>query len=245
MQTRWDYSKLATSYLKRPDYSFDCLKHLMGEKANVRTVCDVGAGVGHLTRQLLRFPVEITAVEPNDAMRALGIEHTDPKVRWLEGVGECTGLESAAFDLVTFGSSFNVTDRAKTLVEVARILRPGGIFACLWNHRYLEDPVQSQIEGIIKENIQGYSYGTRREDQTSVIVDSDLFQAPECFESKVVHEQRVDDVIEAWRSHATLARQAGERFGQIVGQIEVFLRGLGHEVLQVPYTTRMWHAKLK
>ena len=39
-------------------------------------ICDVGAGVGHLTLELVKKSNVITAIEPNDAMRKIGIERT-------------------------------------------------------------------------------------------------------------------------------------------------------------------------
>ena len=46
----------------------------------------------------------------------------------------------------------------------------------MWNYRDLNDPVQSNIENIIKENIKNFGYGRRREDQTSEINRSGLFE---------------------------------------------------------------------
>lgn len=48
--------------------------------------------------------LKVTAVEPNDAMRANGIKRTAEfaDVRWHEGTGEATGQAAQAFDAVTF-----------------------------------------------------------------------------------------------------------------------------------------------
>ena len=43
------------------------------------TICDVGAGVGHLTKALLKRGHILTAVEPNDAMRSNGIRGRVPQ----------------------------------------------------------------------------------------------------------------------------------------------------------------------
>ena len=40
-------------------------------------------------------------------------------VKWHEGTGENTGQNDTDFDMVTFGSSFNVCDRQLALVETA------------------------------------------------------------------------------------------------------------------------------
>lgn len=248
MKTEWDYTTLANAYLKRPDYSdaaIDAMLAIAGLKAG--KVADVGAGVAHLTLMLAERGFEVTAVEPNDAMRANGIKRTAtlPRVKWFEGTGENTGQREDDFDLVTFGSSFNVCDRQLALKETARILKPAGWFACMWNHRWLEDPIQAKIESIIKAAVPGYGYGTRREDQVAVIDASGLFGPVVHLDAGVIHEQSVVECVEAWRSHATLARQAGASFPSIVQAIETYLQGLGQTAIRVPYSTNIWIAQVK
>lgn len=245
MKTEWDYTSLADAYLKRPDYADSAVDAILERAFGAKRACDIGAGVAHLTLMLARRGVEVDAVEPNDAMRAHGISRTRafPKVRWFEGSGENTGRESGAFDLVTFGSSFNVCDRPAALRETARLLTPSGWFACLWNHRRLDDPVQHEIESIIRRHVTGYDYGARREDQTPVIDASGLFGPVETIEGQVLHRQSVLDCIEAWRSHATLQRQAGASFNPIIDAIAAFLRGLNRPTIDIPYQTRVWMAR--
>lgn len=247
MKTAWDYSDLAQAYLKRPDYSDSAIDKLIatcGVKEGARA-CDIGAGVAHLTLMLAGRGLNVTAIEPNDNMRNLGAQRTEnlPNVTYVENTAEETGQGDGVFDIVTFGSSFNVTDRQYALREAARILKPGGWFAAMWNHRDLSDPIQAEIEGIISDAIPGYGYGTRREDQTGEIDKSGLFGPVEKIEGTILHEQQVDDVVEAWRSHATLHRQAGDGFGAIIDKIEVQLHALKAPSIQVPYTTRVWVAK--
>ena len=249
MKTEWDYTTLADAYLKRPDYAdaaIDAMLSIAGAEKGEK-FCDVGAGVAHLTLMLAARGLDVVAVEPNDAMRANGIKRTEKlgNVRWHEGTGEATGQAAQAFDMVTFGSSFNVCDRQQALMETARILKPRGWFACMWNHRQLEDPIQAQIEAIIKERVSGYGYGTRREDQTAVIDASGLFGPVVHLDSRVMHEQTIEECVEAWRSHATLERQAGAAFHDVVAAIESYLQGLGTPSIQIPYSTNIWVAQLR
>jgi ubiquinone/menaquinone biosynthesis C-methylase UbiE len=249
MEVQWNYTQLASPYLKRPDYApsaIDEMLRRMGIGKGAKA-CDVGAGVAHLTLPLMRRGLTVDAVEPNDAMRKLGSERTKDSsaVKWFEGTGEKTGRASAAYDLVTFGSSFNVTDRPAALQESKRILNPRGWFACMWNHRDLDDPVQKDVEDLIRTAIPAYGYGTRREDQTEVIAASGLFEPCQTIEGRILHTVSDTDWVEAWRSHATLQRQAGDRLEKIVLDIEALLRSRKLTELKIPYTTRIWIARLK
>jgi ubiquinone/menaquinone biosynthesis C-methylase UbiE len=249
MKTEWDYTKLAKAYLKRADYSqfaIDKMLQIAGISEG-EPVCDVGAGVAHLTLMLAAAKLDVSSVEPNDEMRKYGILRTVnlTNVSWSEGVGEKTGQPDNKFKLVTFGSSFNVCDRLAALTEVKRISQRNGWFAAMWNHRDLDDPVQSKIENIIASHVPEYGYGTRREDQTEVIKQSGLFSDIHCFSGQVEHIQKVDEMVEAWRSHATLERQAGSKFLEVVDDIETYLLSLNKQQIVVPYTTNVWMAQLK
>jgi len=240
---------LADAYLQRPDYAdaaIDAMLAVMGARKSDK-ICDVGAGLAHLTLMLAARGLDVTAVEPNDAMRANGIKRTKQltNVRWHEGTGERTSQSPGTFDIVTFGSSFNVCDRPAALKETARILKPRGWFACMWNHRQLDDPIQAQIEAIIRNRTKDYSYGSRREDQTDIISASGLFDSVVHLDSRVVHEQAIEACVEAWRSHATLQRQTGPTFSDVVAGIEEYLLGLKLPKIEVPYYTNIWAAQLR
>jgi ubiquinone/menaquinone biosynthesis C-methylase UbiE len=246
VKTDWDYTDLADAYLLRPDYAQDAIDELIRIAAvpDGARVCDIGAGVAHLTLMLAERGFIVDAVEPNDAMRANGRRRTEawPNVTWAEGTGEATGMPGGRYSLVTFGSSFNVTDRQRALAESDRLLRPQGWFACMWNHRDLEDPVQRRIESIIREFVPSYGYGTRREDQTEVIAQSGLFAPAVHISGRVQHVQTVAACVEAWRSHATLHRQAGDAFEDVVNAIGGYLEGLGTDTIEIPYVTNLWAA---
>lgn len=245
-QAPWDYTELAAHYDRRADYAESAIDEVVARTSPDRRlpVADIGAGTGKLTKLLIARGFAVHAVEPNDAMRRIGIANTEGRdVRWINGSGEHTGLPDHAYDLAVFGSSFNVMDRPRALSEVHRILRPGAWFACMWNHRDLQDAVQARIEAIIRARIPDYEYGSRRDDQTAIIQASGLFEEPILIEKSVVHTTAVDDYVDAWRSHATLRRQAGGAFDQIVRLIAESLAG--SSIVAVPYTTRVWCARRK
>lgn len=249
MKTEWDYTNMADAYLKRPDYAQNAIDKMLqiAEVKRGDAVCDIGAGAAHLTKLLAAAGLKVNAVEPNDAMRLNGIRITSgfSNVTWSEGVGENTRMKDKQFSLCTFGSSFSVCDRQKALMECKRILKDNGWFACMWNHRDLTDSLQAEIEEVIIKHISGYSYGTRREDQTEVINESGLFKEVVYVEGMVEHKVLAEDFIEGWKSHGTVYRQSPEKFSIINDEIRKVVENRKQEYIMVPYTTRIWMAQLK
>jgi ubiquinone/menaquinone biosynthesis C-methylase UbiE len=209
--------------------------------------CDIGAGAAHSTYLVAEFGLDVTALEPNDARRENGINKIKrfSNVKWVAGTGETTGQITNEFDVVTFGSSFNVCDSPATLIEVLRILKTKGWFMCFWKRRNLRDPIQAEIESIIKKAVPEYGYGRRREDHTAIIRDSDLFLNIKEFDGGIEHTQTIGKCVEAWRSHATISRQAGPAFPSIIENINAFLSTLEQLSIETPYPTVGWVAQQK
>lgn len=243
-KVEWDYSERAASYDKRADYSADALRSLfkaIGAQSDWQ-VADIGAGTGKLSVPLARSGLTVHAVEPNDNMRSFGVRNTrNLSVTWYDGTGEQTGLPENSFQSAFFGSSFNVVDQNAALRECARILVPNGWFICMWNHRDLTDFIQASIEKIIQNHIPEYDYGLRRENPALTIEASGLFGTVSYTEGRFSARMNKQDVIEAWKSHATVARQAGNRFNDIIDDIQALLAE--QETLDVPYATRIWFAQ--
>jgi SAM-dependent methyltransferase len=243
----FDYSPYAPSYHGRAEYVpsvIDAVLRTAGVLPGDQ-VCDIGAGSGHLTEPLARFGLRVDAVEPTPAMRAIGARRTAglADVTWHAGTGESSGRPSGRYPLVTFGSSFDRTDRPAALRETARILAPAGHFVCLWNHRVLTDPLQARIEALIRELVPGFDYGIRRTDQTETIVDSGLFERPVRITGEQVYRLPTDAWCDAWLSHATLGVHAGPRFGDVVDAIRTLVRGATGDWIDVPYATLAWVAR--
>jgi len=240
----WDYTSLADTYHKRPNYPrniIDKIVDFTGLESGDK-VCDMGAGTGNLSLLLAGKGLCVQALEPNLAMYERGVQCTrhNPMISWVNTTAEDTQLETNAFDMVSFGSSFNVVDRTTALQESLRICKPCGWMMTIWNHRDLNDPLQKRIETCIKAKLPNYDYGLRRLDQRKYLVKSGLFSQVDSFECSMLVKQPVDDVLQAWRSHATLQRQAGKRFTEIIQEIADLLREQGSVDLETPYTSRAW-----
>jgi ubiquinone/menaquinone biosynthesis C-methylase UbiE len=240
---QWNYTDRAEHYDKRADYSKELVGRLLQTIGAVpgKLVADIGAGTGKLTKLLAVNGLTVRAVEPNDAMMAIGVKNTQGmSVTWTKAVGENTGLPESSVHAAFFGSSFNVLDQKAALAEAARILVPDGYFACMWNHRDLNDHLQNEIEEIIRHMVPDYSYGSRREDPTAIINESKLFGQVSYLEQNFQVEMPANIFFEGWKSHATLERQAGAKFTAVLERIQKLLTH--YEVVAVPYSTRIWFA---
>jgi SAM-dependent methyltransferase len=102
------------------------------EGRHVDVALDLGAGTGSCTRLLLSHADDVTAVEPDERMRAvLNTEVTAAKV--LPGRGESIPLADSSVDAIFASSSWHWMEPEATLWEVARVLRPGGVLGVLWS----------------------------------------------------------------------------------------------------------------
>ncbi|HEY2671220.1 MAG TPA: class I SAM-dependent methyltransferase [Rugosimonospora sp.] len=118
----------------RPGYPADAVTWALGERP--LRVADLGAGTGILSRLLGRLGHEVIAVEPDDAMGARLVE-ASPGVSVLAGTAEEIPLPDRSVDAVVAGQAYHWFDADRAHAEIARVLRPGGVFAALWN---LADP---------------------------------------------------------------------------------------------------------
>lgn len=97
-------------------------------------VVDLGAGTGIFTRQLVAAGVTPIAIEPVGAMRET-LEHHHPELTVLDRTAEDTGLETDSVDTVVVAQAFHWFDHARAMIEIQRILKPGGHLLCVWNVR--------------------------------------------------------------------------------------------------------------
>jgi SAM-dependent methyltransferase len=97
-------------------------------------VADLGAGTGKLTRQVVALGADVVAVEPAAGMRRR-LRAEMPGVVVLDGTAEDIPLPDGSVEIVTAGQAFHWFDTRRALDEIARILRPRGWLALLWNER--------------------------------------------------------------------------------------------------------------
>lgn len=115
---------------------------------HVARVVDLGAGTGALTRLLVGRADEVVAVEPDDRMRGV-LERQVPEARAVSGRGESIPLPDGCVQAVLASSSWHWMDPLPTLLEVGRVLVPGGVLGALWSGPDPESPFMSQAQAVL------------------------------------------------------------------------------------------------
>lgn len=148
------FAEVAGAYERaRPGYPDDAVRWLVGDEP--ADVVDLGAGTGKLTRSLVALGHRVTAVEPLPAM----LEHLRravPEAASFTGGAESIPLADASADVVACAQAFHWFDHASAVVEIARVLRPGGRVALVWNTRDDREPWVAKLSDAVigRETIQ-------------------------------------------------------------------------------------------
>jgi ubiquinone/menaquinone biosynthesis C-methylase UbiE len=215
----------------RPDYPAAAIEWLVDrlDLRPGRTVVDLAAGTGKLTRLLVPTGAEVIAVEPIAEMRAK-IENA----RVLAGTAEAIPLEDASVDAVTVAQAFHWFRAEEALREIHRVLRPGGGLALVYNVRDERDPVQAAASAImqpLEEKVPRRGKRNWRE-----VIDA---SETATFD----HAQLVDEdaFVERFTSVSFIAAAPPEERAAIEEQLRALARDVGTPI-RLPYVTEIYLA---
>lgn len=135
----------------RPGYPEAAVERLVAELelGPGRTVLDLAAGTGKLTRLLVPAGARVIAVEPAAGMRRR-MEEELPAVVALDGTAEQIPLGDASVDGVVVAQAFHWFDGVAALTEIHRVLRSQGRLALIWNGRDEHEPWQVDLSAIME-----------------------------------------------------------------------------------------------
>ncbi|WP_185994428.1 class I SAM-dependent methyltransferase [Nocardioides campestrisoli] len=119
-----------------PDYSREVADWLVGGSA--RSVLELGAGTGRLTRQLVAAGHDVHATDAEPAMLEVLLEQL-PRGARAPRTSTCRaeepGVPDRSVDVVVCAESFHLFETEPALDAIARTLRPGGHLALVWHER--------------------------------------------------------------------------------------------------------------
>ncbi len=131
------FSAHADAYARgRPEYPPRAVAWLRDDLGLIagKTVLDLGSGTGKFLKTLRATGARMIAVEPVAAMRAqLIAENSD--VEALEGTADAIPLPDESVDAIVCAQAFHWFATSRALVEIRRVLKPGGALGLIWNVR--------------------------------------------------------------------------------------------------------------
>lgn len=232
------FGAAADSYQRgRPEYPQSAVEWLVPRLA--KSVLDLGAGTGKLTRPLVEAGLTVTAVEPSQGMREQ-LAAAVPGAAVLAGTAERIPLPGASVDAVVVAHAWHWFDPALAVPEIARVLVPGGTLSLVWNDRDETEPWVAALGAIMHR-------------QAAQIIDTSPrlgppFGPPERMElrwQQLVTRQEILDMV-ASRSYV-ISMPAGER-AELLGEVAELLGEhpdlSGREEIAMPYIARCTRVRL-
>jgi ubiquinone/menaquinone biosynthesis C-methylase UbiE len=204
-------------------------------------VLDLAAGTGKLTRRLVEVGASVVAVEPVAGMRAQ-LAAVLPDVEVVEGTAEAIPLPDASADVVTVAQAFHWFDAPGALGEIARVLRPGGGLALLWNERDETTPWVAEMSRMIRWHERTVSR-YQHVDWAEVVAASGRFttlhEMTITWEQSMTRELLADRV----RSISYIAAMPVSARERLAAEVVYLVRRLP-ETFPMPYTCRVQWAHL-
>jgi SAM-dependent methyltransferase len=223
----------------RPTYPPAALTWALGDAP--RTVVDLGAGTGILTRVLVGLGHEVIPVEPDAQMRAALAAGT-PGVEPLAGSAEAIPLPDGSVDAVLAGQAYHWFDHERAHPEIARVLRPGGLFAPIWNIRDESVPWVAELGNLA----EGHPAGTAPRPRPSELLRrrggfGPLFAPLEQAEFAWIQPMTADRVVAMMATRSYYLTATADRRARIEAGIRELVADLG-ETFDLPYVTEVFRA---
>ncbi|GGI09209.1 class I SAM-dependent methyltransferase [Egicoccus halophilus] len=245
-ETATGFDGVAATYeAARPDYEPGVVSRLVERLALApgRRVADVGAGTGKLTRRLLATGAEVIAVEPMAGMREqLAHSVRDDRLRIVAGTAESLPLEDASLDAVTAAQAFHWFDGPRALREFARVLRPGGSLAVLFNRRDLTTPVQAALDDLLRPH-RGDTPSWARHEWVDWLAKSPDFGEPGTTSAPWQQQLDIEGLVGRVASVSFVARLDERTRSRVLAAVrDVHERSSrdDHGRVALHYTTELW-----
>jgi SAM-dependent methyltransferase len=175
-------------------------------------VLDLAAGTGKLSRVL---PGRVTAVEPLDAMRAA----IPPGIEAIAGTAEDIPVPDESMDAVFVADAFHWFRRDEAVPEIARVLRPRGGLAIVWNRAEWsgeENPWLDEFGKLAQPHIEAAGgFQLAEVDWAAEVAATGLFE--ELAEDSLEHVERLSPdrflaLIRSWSHIANLPEEKRATF---------------------------------
>jgi SAM-dependent methyltransferase len=234
------FRSVADLYEKaRPGYPAAAVALLLGRLGlrPGRTVVDLAAGTGKLTRELVPSGARVVAVEPLAEMRAV-LARVVPGAEAVAGTAEALPLPDGSVDAVTVAQAFHWFDPEPAYREIARVLRPGGALALVWNVRDRADPLQASLEVLLDRWNHTAPRGHEQRWRTAA-AELPWFGPEELRSFAWEARYTVEQLVERVSSISFVAELEPPERGELLAAVQELVRGR-EEPFPFPYRTEVY-----
>lgn len=229
----------------RPGYPAAAVDWALGPLGPGRwQIIDVGAGTGIMTRLLISLGHDAIAVEPDDQMRERLAETT--AARALAGSAESVPLADASADGAIAAQAYHWFDHARAHAELARVIRPGGVFAAVWNIRDEGVGWVTEYSNIVEGDRGPDGVGA---DATGRHLDSfgDQFTAVESAVFRHAVRHTPDSLVSLLKSRSYFLTATPDRQAALENEVRALAADhpdlTGRSEFELPYVTVTYRAK--
>lgn len=221
----------------RPSYPPAAALWMFGEPVvdgRRKRIADLGAGTGIFTRVLVDLGYEVIPVEPDAGMRDKLVAST-PGITPLAGSAEEIPLEDGCVDGACAAQAYHWFDPARAHPEIARVLRPGGIWGPIMNLR------DESVDWVKKlSEVGGMEDG--RDSRSSVFQEDEDYSFGELFSKAEIEEfaheveHDAETLMMLIQSRSYWITASPETKERMEGQVRTITDTLP-ETFALPYTT--------
>ena len=231
------FGGVADSYDRaRPSYPPDAARWLTGP--GTLSVLELGAGTGKLTETLVEQGHRVVATDPLPEMLAKLRERVTPFAVGVSGA-EAIPAPDRSVDVVVCAQAFHWFDHERALPEIARVLRPGGYLALVWNQRDESIPWVKRLGRLIDTEGQGM-------DLAAPMRASELFGEVDEQTFRWWQDLRKDGFLDLVRSRSAIATldedERARRLAQVGALYDDY--GRGPDGMRLPYLTYCYRAQV-
>lgn len=210
----------------RPGYPDEAVRWMVGTTPG--RVLELGAGTGKLTASLLAHGHTVAATDPERQMlRPLRKRLKSAFVAAARA--EQIPLASSSVDTVVAAQCFHWFTPDQALPEIARVLRPGGTLALVWNLRDETVPWVRRLGRLIGSE--------QPDDPTDVLEESGLYDGIEHHTFRHWQEVYRDSLVDLVASRSKVADMPEDERTALLAKVGELYDdyGRGHDGMLLPY----------